>query len=101
MAILDPRTRTIGIRVSKDEYAALERFCTTSGARSISDLARTAILKLVSQSGRKKSPSSKSAYSAQMRVLELKLERLSEELASVKAEKVQVPRRTEADRDAP
>lgn len=100
MTVLDPRNRTIGVRVTEDEYAALERFCTRSGSRSISDLARTAIWKFVNQAGRKKSRSGISGYSAQIKVLELKLERLSEELASVKAAK-QSGDQTETGRNAP
>lgn len=85
MAILYPRNRMIGVRVSQDEFDALEQFCLTGGARSISELARTALLKFVNQADRKKSASRRSASSAQMKALELKLERISEELASVKA----------------
>lgn len=47
MSILVPRTRTLGVRLSTDEYAALERFCLESGARSISDMARAAICNFI------------------------------------------------------
>lgn len=99
MTVLDPRNRTIGVRVTEDEYAALERFCTTNGSRSISDLARTAIWKFVNQAGRKKSRSDVPGYSAQIKVLELKLAQLSEELASVKAAKP-LGAQSEIDRNA-
>lgn len=87
MTILDPRTRTIGVRVSDDEYAALEQFCLTGGARSISDLARTAIWEFVNRAGRQKSPSSRSVSSAQIHSLEQKIEMLSVEIASLKSDK--------------
>ena len=87
MTILDPRTRTIGVRVSDDEYAVLERFCLTGGARSISDLARTAIWDFVNRAGRQRSLSSKSVHSAQIQVLEQRIEMLSEEIASLKSDK--------------
>ena len=44
MGVLLPCVRTIGVRLSADEYMALEKSCAEKGARSISDLARTAIL---------------------------------------------------------
>jgi uncharacterized small protein (DUF1192 family) len=47
VSILVPRTRTLGVRLSADEYAALEKFCVDSGARSISDLARAAICSFI------------------------------------------------------
>lgn len=87
MAILDPRTRTIGVRLSEDEFASLERFCVTSGARSISDLARTAIWEFVNHAGRQRSRSSRSEYSVQMKLLELKIEQLSAEIASLKVKR--------------
>ena len=55
MAVLIPRVRTIGVRLSKEEYAALERFAVESGARSISDVARTAICTFLRKSTRKRS----------------------------------------------
>lgn len=85
MAIVDPRKRTIGVRVSQDEYDLLERFCAAGGARSISDLARTAVLKFVNQAMRNKSPSGKSAPPTQLKEIELKMDQLLAELASVKA----------------
>lgn len=97
MSVLEPRNRTIGVRLTEDEYAALERFCTASGSRSISDLARTAIWKFVNQAGRKKLRLNNSGHSAQIKILELKLERLSEELASVKSAKMT---RTQTDMDS-
>lgn len=87
MTILDPRTRTIGVRVSDDEYAALERFCVTGGARSISDLARTAIWEFVNRAGRQRSLSSRTISSAQIQVLERRIEMLSAEIASLKSDK--------------
>lgn len=87
MTILDPRTRTIGVRVSDDEYAVLERFCLTGGARSISDLARTAIWDFVNRAGRQRSLSSRTISSAQIQVLERRIEMLSAEIASLKSDK--------------
>jgi hypothetical protein len=43
VAVLVPRIRTLGVRLSEEEYSALEMYSVKSGARSISDVARTAI----------------------------------------------------------
>jgi len=44
MAIQKPRTRLINFRVSEDEYDQLRSASEKSGARSLSDFARSAIL---------------------------------------------------------
>ena len=44
MAIQKPRTRLINFRVSEDEYDQLRQASEKSGARSLSDFARSAIL---------------------------------------------------------
>lgn len=43
MLAKERRTRLIRFRVSPDEYEKLSRYCATSGARSLSDLARSAL----------------------------------------------------------
>ncbi len=43
MATLKPRTRTISVRLSEEEYSALRRLCEVSGSRSVSDLTRDAV----------------------------------------------------------
>lgn len=45
MAIQKPRTRLVNIRLSEEEFATLQRATNESGARSISDFCRNAILK--------------------------------------------------------
>lgn len=40
MTVLNPRKRTISVRLSEEEYAALRRLCFITGARSVSDLTR-------------------------------------------------------------
>lgn len=52
MAVLIPRSRTIGVRLSLEEYESLERFCVETRARSMSDLARNAILNHISRASR-------------------------------------------------
>lgn len=43
MAVLKPRTRTISIRLSEEEFLTLKHLCTVTGARSVSDLTRDAM----------------------------------------------------------
>jgi mobilization protein NikA len=45
MAIQKPRTRLINFRVSEEEYEQLRQASTRSGARSLSEYARSAILR--------------------------------------------------------
>ena len=44
MPVYQPRTRLVNFRLSEDEYQLLKITCFRSGARSVSDYARTAIL---------------------------------------------------------
>ncbi|MFP5275978.1 MAG: hypothetical protein ACLGPM_02595 [Acidobacteriota bacterium] len=92
MAVFVPRTRTIGVRLSEEEYSSLERYCVESGARCISDLARTAIFRLVNRMN-EESLSASAARTRFRRVheLEQKLARLTTELALLKAGIASVP----------
>lgn len=47
MAVLKPRSRVVYFRVSDEEYQRYETLCRTAGARSISDLIRSAMDQLV------------------------------------------------------
>ena len=44
MPVYRPRTRLVNFRLSEDEYQLLKITCFRSGARSVSDYARTAVL---------------------------------------------------------
>ena len=44
MAILKPRNRVLIFRLTEDEYSNLQSACSTDGARSLSDFARTRLL---------------------------------------------------------
>lgn len=86
MAVLVPRIRTIGIRLSEEEYSALEKFCVESGARSLSDLARNAICSFVNHANQESAlASAVSAHSAQVKRLEQRMEQLTSEIALLKA----------------
>ena len=41
--VLNPKSRMISIRISDEEYEGLRSLCLSQGARSVSDLARTAM----------------------------------------------------------
>lgn len=84
--VLIPRTRTISVRLSEKEHAALEKFCLDGGARCISDLARNAIHSFVSRAAEENVLlESLVQNSAQVKELEQKLEGLAVEFASLKA----------------
>ncbi len=44
MPVYHPRTRLVNFRLSEDEYKFLKETCARSGARSVSDYARAAVL---------------------------------------------------------
>ena len=80
MSVLRPRNRLVYFRISEDEFQRLRDLCDSEGARSISDLARLAVERLV-QGG----PTSSDAMTLQrvqlldriIRELNLKLEQLN------------------------
>ena len=47
MTLINKRTRMVSIRLSDEELRKLHEVCATTGARSISDLARDAMHKLI------------------------------------------------------
>lgn len=47
MTLINKRSRMVSIRLSDDEFRKLHEVCATTGARSISDLARDAMHKLM------------------------------------------------------
>lgn len=57
MAVLKPRNRLVYFRVSEDEFQRFMQLCEREGARSISDLARDAMHRLLeSANGEESSP---------------------------------------------
>ena len=52
MTVLKPRNRMISVRLSEEEYLALRRICSVTGARSVSDLTRDAMRVLLNGSDR-------------------------------------------------
>ena len=50
MSVLKPRSRLVYFRVSEDEFEQLNRVCRLGGARSLSDLLRSATQRAISGS---------------------------------------------------
>ena len=71
----------ISVRLSEEEYSALMNLCASSGARSVSDLARDAMRLLVG-GGETGSPSERYAEGLQAQIFSLnqKIEALSERI---------------------
>jgi hypothetical protein len=88
MAVLMPRARSISIRLSLEEFSALEKYCLASGARSISDLARSAIYGLLNRAHEESTLTvTVHEHSAMVKSLEGKIERLTAEIGLLKARK--------------
>ncbi len=49
MAVLKPRERLVYFRVSEDEFRQFVSVCEQAGARSVSDLARNAVQRLIAE----------------------------------------------------
>ena len=52
MAVLKPRERLVYFRISEDEYRQFASVCEQGGARSVSDLARNAVQRLIADGER-------------------------------------------------
>ncbi len=52
MPVLKPRTKLIYFRVSQEEFEQFNRACEMEGARSLSDLARTAMTRTIHREGK-------------------------------------------------
>lgn len=47
MSVLRPRNRLVNFRLNQEEYETLKAACSSNGARSISDFARSAVMRSV------------------------------------------------------
>lgn len=54
MAVLKPRERLVYFRISEDEFRQFLSVCEQEGARSVSDLARSAVQRLISDGHRQR-----------------------------------------------
>ena len=76
----------ISVRLSEEEYAALRRLCSVTGARSVSDLTRDAMRVLLNGASREDLVGVRvDEFRAQMRNLDRKIEQLAADITSLKA----------------
>lgn len=54
MAVFKPRERLVYFRISEDEFRQFASVCEQAGARSVSDLARSAVQRLIAEGHRQK-----------------------------------------------
>ena len=73
--------------MSEEEFSTLRRLCLSTGARSLSDLAREAMRGLLNGANHEGGDAARNEYSAQMRDLEQKVDKLSAEVALFKADR--------------
>jgi hypothetical protein len=75
----------ISVRLSEEEYSALRRLCTVTGARSVSDLTRDAMRVLLRSSTREEVLGIHvDEFRSQMRSLDQKIEQLAADSTSLK-----------------
>lgn len=86
MTVQKPRSRMISVRLSDEEYSALRHLCSSTGARSVSDLTREAMHTLLSGANQDVMLGSHmDEFRAQMRSLDKKIEQLTSEITTFKA----------------
>jgi hypothetical protein len=86
MTVLKPRTRMISVRLSEEEYLALRRLCSITGARSVSDLTRDSMRVLLNGANREDRGSNHvEEFRAEIREMHKKIEQLATEIATSRA----------------
>jgi hypothetical protein len=74
--------------MSEEEFSTLRRICVATGARSVSDLAREAMRGLLNGTSQEAGGDApRDEYSAQMRELEQRVDKLSAEIEMFKADR--------------
>jgi len=87
MTVLKPRTRMISVRLSEEEYSALRRLCSMTGARSVSDLTRDSMRVLLNGANREGVfGMNLEEFRSEIRNLNKKIEQLAEEIATSRAD---------------
>ncbi len=77
MAVLRPRERLVYFRISEDEFRQFVSVCEQAGARSVSDLARNAVQRLIADGQRQREDQE---LDEKIRVLERMIAEVSEQL---------------------
>lgn len=85
MKVLKTRSRTISVRLSEEEYAALRHLCSMTGARSVSDLTRDAVNSLLRGASSELAPARQmDEYRAGIRNMERRVEMLEASINLIK-----------------
>jgi hypothetical protein len=77
VAVLKPRERLVYFRISEDEFRQFSSVCEQGGARSVSDLARNAVQRLIADGQRQREGHE---VEEKMRVLENLIAAVTEQL---------------------
>jgi hypothetical protein len=77
LAVLKPRERLVYFRVSEDEFRQFVSVCEQGGARSVSDLARSAVQRLIADGQRQREDTE---LDEKMRMLERLIAAVTEQL---------------------
>jgi hypothetical protein len=77
VAVLKPRERLVYFRISEDEFRQFNSVCEQGGARSVSDLARNAVQRLIAEGQRQREGQE---LEDKMRVLEGLIAAVTEQL---------------------
>jgi len=88
MTVLKPRSRTISVRLSEEEFLALRRVRLLTGARSVSELTREAMRPVLGDVDRDDPIGLRlNEFRADMRSLEKKIEQLEAKITMFKAKR--------------
>jgi hypothetical protein len=85
VAVFKPRERLVYFRISEDEFRQFSSVCEQGGARSVSDLARNAVQKLIAEGQRQREGQE---LEEKMRVLESLIAAVTEQLHLLAANQV-------------
>jgi len=87
MTLMKPRSRMISVRLSEEEYTAVRRLCSLTGARSVSDLTREAMRTALRSVNQEDSLGGNlDEFRADMKNLEKKLEQLEAKITIIRTE---------------
>jgi Arc/MetJ-type ribon-helix-helix transcriptional regulator len=87
MTVLNPRSRMISVRLSEEEYSALRRLCSATGARSVSDFTRDAMRVLLNGTSREDVLGVHvDEFRTHMKNLDRKIEQLAAVITSLKVD---------------
>lgn len=85
MAVLKPRERLVYFRVSEEEFRQFVSVCEQGGARSVSDLARSAVQRLIADGQRQREGTE---LEEKMRMLERLITAVTEQLSLLTVNRV-------------